>query len=114
MPLFAQCQQTSQPLNDEEKRQVLGQLLELKSCRESVGYYEQYVSRETEQDLREKLNWERALELEKQATTLAQKERDLAAEKAKFYEGLYRSVSKKPGIGCKLIKIITLGLARCQ
>jgi hypothetical protein len=114
MPLYAQSQQNSPPLNDEEKRQVLIQLYELRSCRESVNSYGQYVSRETEQDAREKVNYARSLDLEKQATALAQKERDLAIEKEKFYEQLYRSVSKKPGIGCRLKRIFTLGLARCQ
>jgi hypothetical protein len=113
-PLYAQSQQNSPPLTDEEKRQVLIQLYELRSCRESVNSYGQYISRETEQDAREKANYERAVDLEKQATALAQKERDLAIEKAKYYEQLYRSVSKKPGIGCRLKRIFTLGLARCQ
>jgi len=72
------------------------------------------VSRESEQDAREKANSERALDLEKQATAIARRERDLAIDKANTFEQLYRSVTKKPGIGCRLAKIFTLGLARCQ
>lgn len=110
---FAQSPQTS-PLTDSEKRTVIIQLLELRSCRESVKAYEQFVARETEQDAREKTNGDRALELERQATGIAQQERDLAREKATLYEQMYRSVTKKPGIGCWLGRIFTLGIHRCQ
>jgi hypothetical protein len=88
--------------------------LELKSCRESIKTYDSYVTRDAEQDFREKANYERAMELEKQATALMQKERDLAQEKASIYEQLYRSATKKPGIGCRLARIFTLGIARCH
>jgi hypothetical protein len=111
---YVLSQQNSPPLNDSEKRRILGQLYELKSCREEVSAFGEYSSRDLEQDSREKANYERALELERQATALAQKERDLAQEKAAFYEQAFRSVTKKPGIGCRILKAITLGLSRCQ
>jgi hypothetical protein len=113
--LFGQSQQNSQdPLSPEEKRQILGQLYELRSCRDQVKTYEQFVSRDQEQDAREKANFEKALELEKQSTTLAMKERDLAQEKANLYEQLYRSVAKKPEAGCRILRVVTLGIARCK
>jgi hypothetical protein len=40
--------------------------------------------RDSEQDAREKANYERALELERQAAALARKERDLTQDKASF------------------------------
>ncbi len=109
----ALCQQNS-PLTDDEKRRILGQLFELESCREECHAYEEYVARDREQDAREKENCERALELERQATALAEKERDLAQEKAALYEDLYRSLKREPGIGCWLKRIFTLGIARCR
>jgi hypothetical protein len=111
--LYAQSQDNL-PLNTEERRQVLGQLYELQACREETKMYEIYVSRETALDTKEKENADRALELEKQATALAEKERDLALEKAKFYEDLYRTVTKKPGIGCRILRKVTLGIIRCN
>jgi hypothetical protein len=114
MPLFALSPQNSPPLNDEEKRQIIGQLNELKSCRGETRIYRDYVSREAEQDAKEKANSDRALELEKQATALAHRERDLAIDKADLYEQLYRSVTKKLGIGCRLARVFTLGIVRCQ
>ncbi len=113
-PLYAQSPQNSPPLADEEKRQILGQLYELRSCREEILAYRDYVSRDQEQDAREKANTDRALELEKQATTLAQRERDLAQDKANLYEQLYKSLTKKPGAGCRILRVITLGIVRCR
>ena len=114
--LFAQIQQSSQPppLNETEKRLVLRQLLELKSCRQETGSYKDYISRESDLSSKERANYERALDIEKQATALAQKERDLAQDKANFYEQAYRTVTKKPGKFCQVVKVITLGLAQCH
>ncbi len=116
-PLCAQSQQSSPaapPLNSEEKRRILAQLYELQSCRGQVASYEEFVDREREQDQRERENWQRSLELEKQATQLAQKERDLAVEKAAFYEAEVKSLTKRPGLGCRVLAAITLGVHRCN
>jgi hypothetical protein len=102
------------PLNTEEQRLILQQLYELRSCRETVRSYETYAVREAEQDAREKANSDHELELEKQATALALRERDLAIDRANLFEQLSRSVTKKPGIGCRLARFLTLGIARCQ
>jgi len=114
-PLCAPCQQSSPPLLTEaEKRLILSQLYELEACRAQIAAYSDYVAREKEQDAREKASWERALELECQPTLLAEKERDLAKEKAALYEQLYRSVTHKPGWGCRMAKVFTLGMAQCN
>jgi hypothetical protein len=68
IPLCTQSPQISPPLNDGEKRQILGQLYELHSCRDEVRAYRDFVSRDTEQDSMEKANADRALDLERQAT----------------------------------------------
>ena len=105
--LFAQSPGSSS-LNSEEKRQILVQLLELKSCRAEVSAYEDHIRRERQLA-------DRALELERQATALAGNERDLALEKAAMYEQLYNSVkSRKATFGCILAKIFTVGLHRCK
>jgi hypothetical protein len=107
-------QQDSSPLSDNEKRQILGQLLELKSCRVEAATYEKYTEREHQQDAREKANYERSLELERQATAIAEKERDLNKDRAAFYEQAFKSVTKKPGVLCRLARFFTLGIARCE
>lgn len=75
---------------------------------------EEYISRDKEQDAREKANADRALDLERQATAIAQQERDLQKDKAALYEQLYRSVTKKPGVGCRILRVLTLGIHRCN
>jgi len=113
--LLAQTQQQLQsPLNETEKRLVLGQLLELKSCRQETAAYKDFIARESDLSAKERANYDRALDLEKQATALAQKERDLAQDKANFYEQAYHTATKKPGIGCQIVKALTLGIARCH
>jgi hypothetical protein len=102
------------PLNPAEKRQILLELYELQACRGQVSSYEEFISREKEQDQRERDNWQRALDLERQATQLAQKERDLAAEKAAFYQQAFKSLTKRPGLGCRILAAITLGVHRCN
>jgi hypothetical protein len=107
------CQQSSPPapLTESEKRAILGQLYELQACRNQVAAYSDFVSRDAAQDAREKASFERALELERQATALKQKEVDLANEKASLYESLYRSVTKRPGWWCRFRRIFG---ARCS
>ena len=113
--LFGQSQQTSPPpLSPAEKRQILLHLYELQSCRGEVASYEEYADREKEQDERERAHWQRALDLERQATRLAQGERDLQVERAAFYEQAFKSVTKRPGLGCRILAAVTLGIRRCN
>ena len=113
-PQSQQSSPPAPPLNSEEKRRILAQLYELQSCRGQVASYEEFVDREREQDERERANWQRAFDLEKQATAVAQKERDLALEKAAFYEAQFKSLTKRPGLGCRVLVAITLGVHRCN
>jgi hypothetical protein len=114
MQLYGQSQPSSPPLTEEERRLILSQLYELRSARQEIKIYEQYVSRDTEQDAKEKANTDRALELEKQATAIARQERDQQKEKATLYEQLYRSVTRGPGVGCRILRVITAGIHRCN
>ncbi len=112
--LYPQSSPPPPALTEAEKRRILSQLLELRSCLASVSAYEGFVAHETEQDAKEKVLAARALDLERQATALAQKERDLQKERADLYESLYRSVTRKPGLGCRILRVLSLGLARCD
>lgn len=135
---YALCQQTS-PLSDAEKRQILEslselkapteskgaltdaekrtiilQLIELKSCRVSVKAYEEFVARIGELSAKEKEVWERALEVEKRATAVAEQERDLARDQAGFYKAALDVCRKQPGFWCRFYRLVSLGLGRCQ
>lgn len=113
-PLSGLCHQNSPPLSADEKRQILLQLIELRSCRDQIPAYEKALQAIDALHTQEKANSDRALDLEKQATALAQKERDLAQEQAKFYQQMYQSVTKKRTVGCTIKLIFTLGMARCR
>jgi len=92
----------------------LFQLYELRSCRETVQTYKDYVERDVEQDSLEKANYARALELERKAVDLMRQERDLEKDRADLYEQLYKGIKKGPGFGCWMKRIFTLGIARCR
>jgi len=87
-----------------------------------INALESAISRDKDQDERERANAERALEIEKEATAVAQRERDLAlrerdlaADKAAFYESAFKSATKKPGLGCRIFSaVFTLGTYRCN
>jgi hypothetical protein len=111
--IYAQSPANS-PLTPDEGRQVLGQLYDAKACRSDVSVLKDYIERDRAQDERAQANADRALEIEKQATALEKERAALAQEKAALYEQLYRSVTKKPGIGCRIVRAVTLGIARCE
>jgi hypothetical protein len=54
------------------------------------------------------------LELERKATALAELDRDMQKDKAVLYEQLYRSATKKPGVGCRIARAVTLGIYACN
>ena len=112
------CQQNldqPKPLNETEKRLVLLQLYELESKRAQVVAYGDWAVKEKELYEREKVVWQQALDTEKRATELAQKETSLAKEQASFYKILYESVVKKRGgFGCTIARIFTIGIYRCK
>lgn len=114
IPLSALSQQSSPPLSENEKRLILRQLYELEAARAQILTYEDFIARDKTADQRERENADRAIELERQATALAEKERDLAKEQAALYKSLLEATRKKGGgIGCVFKKIFTLGLSRC-
>jgi hypothetical protein len=95
------------PLTPAEGRRILGQLHELRALRTEAEALRDYIGRDAEQDRRERENADRALELERRAAEL---ERDKAAT----YEALYRTLAAKPGWGCKVWRVVSFGMARCD
>ena len=90
------------------------QLYELQAARGQIIAYDQFIQREKDLDAKERDNWQRQLDLEKQATTLKQKEVDLVTEKANLYQSLYNTAKKKKaGFGCVMGRVFTFGLYRC-
>lgn len=109
------------PLTVEEKRLILGQLFELESYRKALAAYQELQEQKDRAHEQEREYWNRALEVERDAAALierekviVERERDLALERAKFYEDAYLSLTKKGGFGCVMKKIFTLGIASCR
>jgi hypothetical protein len=67
-----------------------------------------------EQDAREKASSDQAIDFERQAAEFVQEERDLAIERVNRHKQFYRSVTKKAGIRCRILNVLTLGIIRCQ
>jgi hypothetical protein len=79
-----------------------------------VQVYEEYLVYEKALDVKEKEYWKKALDLEKEKTALEKKRADTEADRALYYEGLYKAATKKKGgIKCFLKRFFTAGLARC-
>lgn len=106
--------QNSQPLTESEKRLILGQLGELRTCRQTVVTYEDYIRRDREQDARELELSKRALEVEKRQVSIAEQERDLFKVQAEFYMNAFKAVTRKPSFWCRLKRIFSFGIARCR
>ncbi len=111
-------QPSQAPLSEQELHRILDQLWELAAARTQITALAAAIARDREQDERERANAARALELEKEATAVAQRERDvairerdLAADKAAFYEAAFKSATKKPSRWCSFKRIFG---SRCQ
>jgi hypothetical protein len=111
---YPQSSPAPSPLTEAEKRQIILQLYELQNARLQISTYETFIQREKDQDTKERENWQRSVELEKEAKALVQKELDLEKEKSTLYQNLYNTCKKKPGgVGCFFKRLFSFGLARC-
>lgn len=84
------------PLSAEEKRELLGRLHDLKVARAELEVLHGHVDADEKQDEREKILAARELELERRATAIAETERDVEKQRADFYEGAFKALTKKP------------------
>ena len=116
-PNFAQSQDCLQPpdaLTPAELRQILGQLRELRTCREETTALREYIVQDREIDAREKTLADQRLELADEKLGLAEQAAALHKERADMYETLYRAVTRKPSFGCRIARAVTLGMYRCR
>ena len=116
-PRPAICQEipdNSEPLTPDEGRLILGQLYELQTRRAEVETLREYIARDREQDELERVNFARSIDIEREATRIATAERDLMREKADMYETLYRAITAKPSLTCRIARVVTIGIYRCR
>lgn len=124
-PIFAQSQETLSdldPLNAEEKRDVLKQLDELGICREQIISKDAHILEAQDQCAKERAAAERELQAEvriSEATTkerdLAIQERDLEREQKETWKRMYQIATAKPSLKCRIFSaMLTLGIYQCQ
>ncbi len=115
--LFGQSATTSQskPLNDDEKRQILGQLYSyLDILKKTLPQYEAEVTKLQQAVIDERIARDQALMTEKKMTEAAVLERDSYKAKLEFCQSATKATKKGKSFGCILAKIFTLGLAGCH
>jgi len=120
-PLSARSQESlpdpdndAAPFSTTEERQILDQLYELRRARAEIGELKDYIARDNAIDERERTLSEERLKLAEEKISLANQTAALQREKAETYELLYRSVTRKTGFGCKIARVVTLGIVRCR
>ena len=104
----------AEPLTPNEGRLILGQLYELQTRRAEVETLRAYIERDREQDERERKLVDIQLDNINEKLNLVYIQLDIANERAKLYESLYRAVTAKPSFGCRVAKVVTIGLYRCR
>ena len=104
----------SEPLTIDEGRVILGHLYELRSCRKEVETLRKYINQDAEQDNRERelVGIQTALMNEK--LDLVYKSAEIQRERADLYETLYRAITAKPSLRCRIAKALTIGLYQCR
>jgi len=106
--------QDSAPLADAEKREVLDRLVELRIARAELSVLHGHLDQRDRLDAREKAAWERSLELEKKATALAGRETAIERQRAEFAEAALKAATRGRSVKCRIGKLISLGLIRCD
>lgn len=117
MPFACSCgdwQLPPQPLTEPERREILHRLVQLESALAENRVFAAYIERETALAKKEQANSDEGIRLAGEATRLAQRETELERERADFYENAYKTLSKGRTKKCTLLKILTIGIARCN
>ena len=110
-PRYARSQDSLQP---QELRQILVQLHELKSARAENAALKEYIAHDAEFDARERELTDQHLTFAGEKTMLATQTAALQKERADFYETLYRAAARKPSVGCRIARAVTLGIYQCR
>lgn len=113
-PGYAQePRQPSPPLNSSELLETALNLSELIAAREKIRLQEQALAQNKDLSDRERALAQRELDLQKQLLSIAERERDVEKRRGDELDTLLKLRNKKPGFGCQVKKVLTLGLGRC-
>jgi hypothetical protein len=86
----------------------------LQACTATTAAYEELISRDKEQDARERELSEQRIAIEKEKAAIAERRAEIEKERADMFESLYNAKSKKSGgVKCFLKRLFSFGLSRC-
>jgi hypothetical protein len=89
-------------------------LAELKTARLKIQALDTYIAQLQSLELRATAVSQQELEVERRLRGIAEKERDVERIRADQLEMALKLALRRPSIGCRILRIFTLGLARCQ
>lgn len=108
----------SPPLTEDEHREVLLRLLELRTCRATESLCVEQLRDERGLHEHERQIWTRALELEKRATELERRETELERREKEATERLLEQtqelLAEATRRGFCWRRLFTLGIAKCR
>jgi hypothetical protein len=110
------------PLNEDEQRLVLDQLIKCEASFMQLKGYQDFVADNVAQRELIKAEYTNKIELQnqeiqlaKEATKQMEEKYNLEKERSKFYEDMYKLVTHKPGLRCRILSaIFTLGMYSCK
>lgn len=102
-----------QNLDPAELRETATNLLELKAARERLRAIEEFADQSKALSERERAAAQRELDAERRLREIAERERDVERQRGDALEAIMKAQKKGPGFGCRIKRVLTVGLGRC-
>ena len=103
----------SAPLTESEKRDAVLFIEKFALQVEAERLLRESLKRQEDFAEKERALAARELDTEKQRTALTEKEVSIQKDRADFYKTAFENATKGRTLGCKVLKVFTLGLAKC-
>lgn len=108
-PVMTHCQDrvVEVTIDEHDKKEIITRLEELKVRREQAKMFQTIIDRDSQQDQRDR-------ELCNREVTILGQERDEWKGKAETWKTAYEDAMKGRSAKCWVLKVCTIGLARCK
>jgi len=114
VPSTASWSQSPSSLTADELRITADHLSELKTARLRIQTLTTYIEQLQALESRASAVSQQELEVERRLRGIAEKERDVEKMRADQLEVALKLALHRPSIGCQILRVFTLGLARCH
>lgn len=101
------------PLTSDELRVTADHLVELKNARLRIKALDEYIDQLQALERREAAVSQTELDVERRLRAIAERERDVEKMRADQLEMALKLALKKPSLGCRILRVLTLGISRC-